>query len=366
MRPDPSGAADTGRAAVAAPAGTPPTRTVRDIAQPAFAALAAAFVVGVVVQLFFAGLGVFGADGLSVDRAGSLDAHRTWGNVLGIAAVALFALAVLARAGRRQLVATAGLAVLTEVAQHGLAAAGVQHSWAGGLHAADGAVILLLAVYVAVPGRRPGPEAGVAARPVADEDLIVLHMIHSALRRDLALLAAAVARAELDSAGLRRRWDAFARQLHDHHGAEDELVWPVLRRRAGTAADAVLEEMAAEHAALDPALTEAERAIAAVESASVSTTDPRLAVPNLQQLVETHLSHEEADALPLVRRYLTSEDLERVGAIQRRRAGLRGSIAFLAWILEDASPADRAHVLAGLPAPLRTVVRRQARRRAVR
>ena len=46
------------------------------------------------------------------------------------------------------------LALLVIVAQIGLAAAGDNNKWIGGLHALDGMVILLLSLWLAITARR--------------------------------------------------------------------------------------------------------------------------------------------------------------------------------------------------------------------
>jgi hypothetical protein len=56
----------------------------RGAAAVAFSVVAAVFTLGVLVQVFLAGMGVFGAHGAAIQQADSLDAHRTWGNALGV------------------------------------------------------------------------------------------------------------------------------------------------------------------------------------------------------------------------------------------------------------------------------------------
>jgi Family of unknown function (DUF6220) len=80
--------------------------------------------------------------------ASSFDAHRAWGEILGALSVVLLILAPVARASRRIVLETLLLAVLVEVAQHGLAAVGDSNKWLGGLHALDGVVILLLGIVL--------------------------------------------------------------------------------------------------------------------------------------------------------------------------------------------------------------------------
>lgn len=139
------------------PSATAPPGGLRQRAGAVFAYLSGLFSLGVVVQVFLAGAGVFGIDDTDVSRASSLDPHRAMGNALGIAAVVLLVVALVGRLPARTTFQAFVLALLTEVAQHGLAEAGVHHRWLGALHAADGALILLLACWITVTTwpRRP-------------------------------------------------------------------------------------------------------------------------------------------------------------------------------------------------------------------
>jgi hypothetical protein len=71
------------------------------------AALATAFVVGVIVQVFLAGVGLFGA--------GSMSLHMEFGWSLPVLPLAILAVAWPARADRRSVLAAAGLLVLVIV-----------------------------------------------------------------------------------------------------------------------------------------------------------------------------------------------------------------------------------------------------------
>ncbi len=128
----------------------PPLSGARHAAHIAFGYLVGLFSVGVVAQVFLAGAGVFGIDSTDLDRAASFDPHRIMGNALGIFAGVLLLLALVARRSPRIVVGALVLVLLTVVAQHGLANAGVDHRWMGALHAADGAIILLLGSWLAV------------------------------------------------------------------------------------------------------------------------------------------------------------------------------------------------------------------------
>jgi hypothetical protein len=116
--------------------------------------LAALFVLGVLVQVYLAGLGIFGINASKVANASSFDAHRDWGGVLMVIAIVLLILALAARPSRATVIGALVLALLVTVAQTALAAAGDSNKWVGGLHALDGMVILLLSVWLAVTAWR--------------------------------------------------------------------------------------------------------------------------------------------------------------------------------------------------------------------
>jgi hypothetical protein len=129
----------------AAPAGGQLTGVRRGV-DLAFAVLATAFVGAVLVQVYLAGAGAFAHH--TVHHA--FAAHEDLGNVLGIAAIVLFVLALVARVNWTTVIGALLLALLTELAQHGLAQAGHDNRWVGGVHAFDGMLILGLATWLAL------------------------------------------------------------------------------------------------------------------------------------------------------------------------------------------------------------------------
>ncbi|HEY6499771.1 MAG TPA: hemerythrin domain-containing protein, partial [Streptosporangiaceae bacterium] len=154
--------------------------------------------------------------------------------------------------------------------------------------------------------------ADAARHGTGDADLTVMLAAHEALRRDLTGLAHAAA-AQATGAGrgdpgrrqaVQRGWTVFQRQLHIHHTAEDELVWPALRDRLATsdAARSVLEAMEAEHQQIDPLLGAVDRAMSQPGGDDGSMADT---VDVLTMALHGHLAHEERDALPLIGTALT-------------------------------------------------------------
>jgi hemerythrin-like domain-containing protein len=202
----------------------------------------------------------------------------------------------------------------------------------------------------------PGAEA--ARHGTGDADLTVMLAAHDAFRRDLVSLARAASAA--DRADPRRReqvgrgWQVFKRQLHFHHTGEDRLIWPRLADRLAHSESAMstLEAMEEEHALVDPLLE-------AVDAAFTDPAGDQLAgsVDELVTTLQSHLAHEERDALPLIGTALTAAEWRAVGLRLGRQNGLSGSSEFFAWML-DGIPADEVTaVLSELPPPLRLVYR---------
>jgi hemerythrin-like domain-containing protein len=203
----------------------------------------------------------------------------------------------------------------------------------------------------------PGTDA--ARHGTGDADLTIMIGAHDALRRDLVSLARTATSANRSdpakAQSIATGWAVFKRQLHLHHTAEDELIWPALRERLGTSENAlsVLAEMEAEHEQIDPLLAAVDGAFARQPG-----TD-RLAdvIDALTGTMTGHLTHEERDGLPLIGAALTAAEWRRVGVRIARKNGLSGGSQMFAWILDGAEPDQAKAALRQLPPPVRLVCR---------
>ena len=206
--------------------------------------------------------------------------------------------------------------------------------------------------------------ADAARHGTGDADLTIMLAAHEALRRDLVGLARAGAgTARPGSAGtgpaqrqaLQRGWEVLQRQLHIHHTAEDELVWPALRDRlpASDAARSVLDAMEAEHQQIDPLLAAVNRAMSQPGGDDGTLADT---VDVLTMALHGHLAHEERDALPLIGTALTAAEWRAVG---RRIAvrNLRRAPEMFAWMLDGAAPEQSQAAVGQLPPPARVLYR---------
>jgi hypothetical protein len=121
--------------------------SIRRVAWQIYRVLIALIAVACVVQIFLAGRGVFGIRGATkLDDQTSLDAHRDLGEIIGIAAVLAFLLALLLW-NRRLMLWTFVLAFLAEIVQH--ATALPKHPWVSGLHPVSGVAILGISAWLA-------------------------------------------------------------------------------------------------------------------------------------------------------------------------------------------------------------------------
>src|SRR5579863_8854513 len=171
-----------------------------------------------------------------------------------------------------------------------------------------------------------------ARHGTGDADLTIMLAAHDAFRRDLTRLArtASAAKDQARRESVQAGWELFKRELHLHHTAEDELIWPVLRPRLAHSENAlsVLDAMEEEHERIDPLLTAVDAAFAQREGSADGADDwpgeDRLAdvIEVLASTLTGHLAHEEQDGLPLIGMALTGAEWRGVGFKIARKNGL--------------------------------------------
>ena len=154
-------------------------------------------------------------------------------------------------------------------------------------------------------------------------DLLGMQVAHRAMLRDLrrtAVLAQDLSAGR--TAATRRRVRAFARYLdlladsiHRHHEAEDDILWPVIEKRAGDQVD--LSELSDDHSVLDPKLARL-RAAAADLVANPASEEAAgtlaLQLAQLRDLLVEHIEDEERAVFPVILRHLTVQDWQGVEA----------------------------------------------------
>jgi iron-sulfur cluster repair protein YtfE (RIC family) len=187
-------------------------------------------------------------------------------------------------------------------------------------------------------------------------DFTMMYVAHDAFNRDLARLIIAADAGEALSPAAIATWKSFSKQLHTHHTAEDQALWPFLVA-AVTHPDErrITQEMEAEHASLDLPVEQIAAAIAHKNAVALAAE-----LKTLARGLPAHMIHEEAEALPLVERHLGQPGWDAFGKeIRDHLGGIKGASEYLPWVLEGASEPVQAKVLHMLPAPARLLYRRR-------
>jgi hemerythrin-like domain-containing protein len=186
-------------------------------------------------------------------------------------------------------------------------------------------------------------------------DFTMMYIAHDAFTRDLQHLRSASEQGRAQTREALASWAMFTKQLHTHHTAEDNSLWPRLRAAVVSPAEVdVLDAMEMEHAQIDPQLERVDAAFAARDASALAEGIQALATG-----LGTHMRHEENEALPLVERYLGRAGWAAFGQeIRKSQGGLRGGAQYLPWVLDGAPEATKAKVLRLLPPPARILYRR--------
>lgn len=197
-----------------------------------------------------------------------------------------------------------------------------------------------------------------------------MKVIHRAMRREFALLpplVAAVPAGDTTRAGL---LGAHARlmlgMLHEHHEAEDTLLWPLLRRRTPLQTQLV-GTMETQHQALAGTITAVEPRLRSwTETAGATERDALAAgLRELDTALVEHLSLEEEAVLPLIHEHLTVREwlAPQKHAMKHGPRALTDKLLLCGVVLEDSTERERAWFLAEMPAPARALWRMIGARR---
>lgn len=180
-------------------------------------------------------------------------------------------------------------------------------------------------------------------------------VIHGAVRRDLDRFVAAL---DAFPVGDQRRadelqvaWTHFAGQLHHHHTAEHENAWPALAQ-LGVSID-TLTTMDAEHEAMSQAVTTAGEALSALvhSPGDRQAAHAHAALLRLREVTGAHLDHEEAETEPLFQEHHDHPAIVEMSRRFRKEVGPVDGGRFFTWLLDGASPEQRAAIEESVPAP---------------
>ncbi|GAA0733795.1 hemerythrin domain-containing protein [Dactylosporangium roseum] len=111
--------------------------------------------------------------------------------------------------------------------------------------------------------------------------------------------------------------------IHHHHQAEDEVLWPVLEAAAGAEVD--LTELTDDHAQLDPLLDRLRaeaRALSAAPRDRAAAARLATTLAALRDLLDEHIDDEERTVFPVITRYVSHAEWQRVEAAVRKGSAM--------------------------------------------
>lgn len=193
-------------------------------------------------------------------------------------------------------------------------------------------------------------------------------VIHRMFRREFGLLPGlvrGVRPGDLARAGVvADHAEDMLTRLHTHHTGEDHSLWPRLLQRARPDA-ALIERMQEQHELVATAIGRGTALLPSWRDTADAATGRELA-EILQELVTrlvAHLDEEEANVLPMVRRYITVEEWDELGRHGMANVPKRGRLHQLGAILEAADETERELFLEKLPGFVRVIWNVVGRRR---
>jgi hypothetical protein len=183
--------------------------------------------------------------------------------------------------------------------------------------------------------------------------------IHGAVRRDLdrfiTALGAFRAGDRARAAQLGTAWANFDDQLRHHHEGEHRVAWPAL---AAVGVDReLLASMDAEHDAMAAALGRTRTAMDALtRTAGADEAAAALAAfEDLRTVTVQHLDHEESELEGVYQDNRDRPEIKAMGRAFGKVSPARGG-RFFAWVLDGASPQERATVTGEVPGPVLSII----------
>jgi Hemerythrin HHE cation binding domain len=195
-----------------------------------------------------------------------------------------------------------------------------------------------------------------------EPDLRPSYLEHRAMRTDaerLTRLVAAARPADLDRLTALAAWYGhYEGAIHDHHTAEEAVIYPALLARDPSFAEAD-GELEGQHRVLADRLTVARESLGGLASATGGAAWEReqaeavLSVEALREIVDTHTHREEDVAFSRYRQAFTAAEFTDLGKAAWKVVGARAVVFAGPWVLDHATPEERARTLAAQPLLLR-------------
>ncbi|HEY3557438.1 MAG TPA: hemerythrin domain-containing protein [Flexivirga sp.] len=142
--------------------------------------------------------------------------------------------------------------------------------------------------------------------------------------------------------------------LHTHHTGEDELLFPLLRKRT-TLDPELMDRMDAQHAAVDAAVKAVTADLPRWTTSANAAAGERMAsvIDATMPTLIDHLAEEEDQLLPIIAVTLTQSEWDALGKHGMSAIPLTRRLVMLGHITEETDDAERQRFLKVVPAPAR-------------
>jgi hemerythrin-like domain-containing protein len=190
-------------------------------------------------------------------------------------------------------------------------------------------------------------------------DMVVVHRV---FRREFRMLPELVrsvapgdtARAAVIAKHARRTLTG----LHLHHTGEDDLLWPKLLERAAPEAE-LIERMEGQHERVQHSIERLGPALDRwqAEARPAVTEEVATLFESLAGALFEHLDEEERSILPIAARHVSQQEWNELGEHATRSMSKSDLPMMFGAIMEEATPDEAAAMMAGLPLPVRILMR---------
>jgi len=197
-------------------------------------------------------------------------------------------------------------------------------------------------------------------------DLRPSYLEHRAMRMDAERLQSIVSSARpADAERLTALASWYARYegvIHDHHTAEEAVIYPTLLERDPSFADAD-GELEGEHQVLADRLAVTRESLQGLPSSAGGGAWQRnlaeavRSATALRAIIDQHLPHEDDVAFSRYCRHFSAEEFTALGKAAWKVVGARAVVFAGPWVLDHATPAERTELPMAQPLLLRVLYR---------
>jgi hemerythrin-like domain-containing protein len=191
-------------------------------------------------------------------------------------------------------------------------------------------------------------------------DVGEMYVVHTMLRREFSLLPDLIRGAGRIDSKRRALVGAHAQLLcqilHTHHEGEDLVLWPLLRERAEAEATEIVAVMGEQHRAIAAAHDEAVHRLGDWCRFGRDGEGFATLLDQLTRVLAEHTALEEKAVLPLVEKYVTATEWERMGRHGMDTFPKRLLPLAFGMLMYEGDPAAIRRTLSNAPPPARLLI----------